>query len=1087
MADAVNLTGRVAGRVANLVVTREKQDNGQHVVSAEWKVPGYLKDPNNGRRATSCDAYLDFICNPDSQKQVVEVWKETFDVSSHKSIYTTLNYDHYFVRGLERDGAWGAWDGSNSGEDFDKPYDRNRYYPKTSKTCTGIKVGVTAVNGYRAYDDTYLRGPIVWQTFSFQKPQKPDAKFTGWNEDSNYRAEFTINANPADEDEKKNSKERFDTRYRILRQDNLPNSGYASKKVVRDWTAFTAEELTGNIATDNRILGLSDGQWLELTLECYSRGMAGAGASATSKLVASRPCRATIQSISVSSLDMVSGVVTVKCTIPSDSHRWTTKAKLQRAKDVNPAWDAQRVAADASWEDVSGMAQIDDLYKDATWDSGFCDSVASAYPSGVNLKTWYRVVTENDLYFDDNAYMSTPVEAKQLFREQTATNDRVYVESISTNEDATAVRVLLGWPNDDSTGTEVSWSTHEDAWESSEQPTTALVNWKDATSQGSYANSASFSIYGVEQGVKLYVKARRYLEDEDGNIVDYSAYATASSDAYWPYVPAMPPSELQLVAPTFVPKGSDVPLTWTFQSDAPQTAWAVYVVENGVRRAILTGEDAFGACTVPASMLSGDSAVLMVAMSTGSEWADSQEAEVMFADPPQLAVTYPSADDPDYETTYPLLMEQPMTLFCESDTGDDMLHVRVLSNGVEWSTPDAELSQADGEPIFDAWIQPSWGESDGSYFTTVTLPTDVSFVDVGVYTWEVTSQNNTTGMLSDKKIGVVKVRWAHQAHSAGEGTQVIVWDDARAVEIIPAAPDNIAPSDVFDLYRVTPDGTDLIAEGVRYGSVLMDKHAPFGEGKYRICTRTVDGDISWTDVEYTLKCKKLRFDWDGKSVELPYNVVRQDSWSKDFEERAHLDGKRVGFWNAGASRSASLSTDMFRFDSKADQELVRNLATYAGPVFVRLPNGCSYQANVDVGGMDESYQSGAISVSFSATQVMLTDAFRIASSEINTENVTDYDAVEYGVNQVIHWATTAPQSGATFDLISEPSGTVRVELTASHDHYSDTWSVPNTVSGTTLTLGTFSADLQAFISQALAEDASIRLVARYDAEGVTGA
>ena len=70
---------------------------------------------------------------------------------------------------------------------------------------------------------------------------------------------------------------------------------------------------------------------------------------------------------------------------------------------------------------------------------------------------------------------------------------------------------------------------------------------------------------------------------------------------------------------------------------------------------------------------------------------------------------------------------------------------------------------------------------------------------------------------------------------------------------------------------------------------------------------------------------------------------------------------------------------------------------------------------------------------------------------------------------------------------STPSGTVRVELTASHDHYSDTWSVPNTVSGTTLTLGTFSSDLQAFISQATAEDASIRLVARYDAEGVTGA
>lgn len=1083
MADAVDLTGQVNGYLTNLVVTREKQQSGKHVVKAEWKIPAYLNAPDYGRRLTSVDAYVDFICSPDNETKVVEVWQNFVELyEERKDINKVLNYDHYFVRGLEKDGRWTAWDGSSAGEELLKPYDRNRYYPKSSKKCTGIKVGVHGVNGYGGYDDTYLRGPNVYQTFSIQKPQQPVCEWVGWNEKDNYAAEYTIDANPDDDDEAKNNRERYDTRYRVLRQDNLPNTRYASRKVVTGWITTADSEVENSIAAPSELRSLQDGQWVEFTLEAYSRGMAGDSLNSAVSIVASRPARAAIKSISVSAVDMVSGIVTVRCSIPSDAHRWTTKAKLQRAKDVNPKWDAQRVAADASWEDVSGMVQIDDEYKDATWTTGFCDSVASAYPSGVNLKTWYRVVTENDLYFGDNAYMSTPMEAKQLFREQTATNDKVYVESISTNEDATAVRVLLGWPNDDSTGTEVSWSVHEDAWESSEQPSTALVTWKDATSQGSHANSASFSIYGVEQGVKLYVKARRYFEDEDGSIVDYSPYSTASSDAYWPYVPAMPPSELQLVAPTFVPKGSDVPLTWTFQSDAPQTAWAVYVVEDGERRAIMTGEDAYGACTVPASMLSGGSAKLVVSMTTGSEWADSQEAEVMFADPPQLAVTYPTADDPDYETTYPLLLEQPMTLFCESDTGNDMLHVRVVSNGIEWSTPDAELSQADGEPVFDAWVQPSWGEADGSYFTSVTLPSDVPFVDVGVYTWEVTSQNNTTGMLSEARTGPVKVRWAHQAHTPGDGTQLIVWDEARAVEVIPAAPDNISPSDVLDLYRVTPDGIDLVAEGVRYGSVLMDKHAPFGEGSYRVCTRTVDGDIAWKDFPYALKCGNLRFDWGGKSVELPYNVVRQDSWSKDFEERAHLDGKRSGFWNAGASRSASLSTDMFRFGSREDQELVRDLATFAGPVFVRLPNGCSYQANVDVNGMDESYQSGAVSVSFNATQVMLTDAFRIASSEIDTANATDYDMAEHGRNQVIQWAAAAPRAGQSFELMDEPSGDVKVELTASHDHYSDTWSVPNTVSGKTLELGTFPSELQAFISQAMSEGASIRLVARYDVE-----
>ena len=1084
MADEVAITGRVVGKLTNLVVTRDGNK-----VAAEWKIPAYLNDPSYSRRLTSVDGYIDFNCDPDSNKQVAEVWRQTFGVTGRKPLATTLNYDHYFVRGLES-GAQAT--SANAGVDFEKPYDRNRYYPKTSKKCTGVKIGVCGVNGYGSHGDTFLRGPVIYQTFALSKPQKPKCEFSGWNEESNYRAEYAIDANPGDQDEAKNNAERYDTRYRILRQDNLPNSGYAKKKVVKDWTTTRADTVSGNQASDNRILGLADGQWLELTLEAYSRGMAGDSSTHTVKLVASRPARATIKSVKASAVDMVKGIVTVKCTIPSDAHRWTTKAKLQRLKDVDPTKTASEVAALSGWEDVTGMVQVDDLYKDATWDSSFVDSVASAYPTSANKKTWYRVVTENDLYSGDNAYQSVPVEAKQLYRKQTATNDRVYIESLSTNEDATAVKVKVGWPNDDSTGTEISWSTHEDAWESSEQPSTALVTWKDATSQGSYANSASFTIYGVEQGQEVYVKARRYYQNADGEIVDYSAYATAASSSMWPFVPAMPPSEVQLVAPTFVPRGSDLPLTWTFKSDAPQTAWVVYEVaettSGGVtsissREGIASGEDAFGACTIPADKLSGDSVKLTVSITTGSEWAESQVAEVMFADAPEITVTYPSASDPDYTTTYPLLLEQPMTLYCESDTGNDMLHVRVLSNGIAYDMPDGSYSQADGEPVFDAWVQPAWGEDSGSYYAAITLPADVPFVDVGVYTWEVTAQNNTSGLLSETQAGLVKVRWAHQAHLPGEGSTAVPDDGMRTVTVTPASPDNFAPADVFDLYRVTPDGVDLIAAGLRFGTSVLDRYAPFGEGTYRIATRTVDGDVAWADFEYSLPCAKLRFDWGDTFVELPYNLVRQDSWAKDFEERAHLDGERTGFWNDGASRSASFSTDLMRFSDRETQNLVRQLATYAGPVFVRVPNGCSYQANVDVGGLDESYQSGAVSASFSATQVALTDAFMVAQSDVDASNVEEYEPSSYDRSEVLSWSATAPTSGSTYELMAEPSGTVMVELTASHDYYSDTWSVPNTVSGTTVTLGTFSSALQAFIADAVAEEANIRLMARYDVEG----
>ena len=138
-----------------------------------------------------------------------------------------------------------------------------------------------------------------------------------------------------------------------------------------------------------------------------------------------------------------------------------------------------------------------------------------------------------------------------------------------------------------------------------------------------------------------------------------------------------------------------------------------------------------------------------------------------------------------------------------------------------------------------------------------------------------------------------------------------------------------------------------------------------------------------------MKCNSLRIDWGESYVELPYNIVRQDSWAKDFERRQHLDGSRPGFWNEGADRDASLSTDLVRLGSEDQQAAVRELASYAGPCFVRLPNGCAYQANVDVSGLSESYGTGLVEVQLSASQVDLTDEFRVGVTEAEYAEVQD--------------------------------------------------------------------------------------------------
>lgn len=1040
-------TGYSTGKLSYLTLTRDDA-----VMKAEWKIPEYMTDEDSSRKMDWEDAQVDFVNNGSSVW--TEVWYSPFGPGKRTLDYTAA--DSYWVRGMA---------GGGLKTSFEKPYNRSRYYPVTSKKVTSVNMALWAGNGNGI-------GPKISANYPFKAPQKPTVKFTGWNEESTYHAEFNINANPADDDESKSKNERYDTRYRVLRQDNLPNSGYSSKKVVRNWTSFRAEEFTGNISSDNRILGLSDGQWLEFTLESYSRGMAGDSATATTKIVASRPCRATIKSISVSSLDMVSGVVTVKCTIPSDAHRWTTRAKLQRAKDVNPSWNAQRVAADASWEDVSGMVQIDDMYKDATWDSGFCDSVSAAHPSRTNLRTWYRVVTENDLYYDDNAYSSVPFEAKQLFKAQTAEDDSVFIESIAANSDATAVKLLLGWPNDDSTGTEVSWSVHEDAWESSEQPSTAQVTWKDTPTKGTHANSASFTVYGVEMGVPVYMKARRYFESEEGSVESYGPYATPSQDSY-PFIPSMPPTDVRINAPSYIPRGEDVPLTWTFQSESPQTAWVAYLVSDELVP-LESGDDALGACTIPyAKFVGADTAELQIGMATGGEWAMSDIATVNFADPPVITSALPSADSED---EMPKILEQPVHVYCSSDTGDDILRVRVVSEGITLSKPDADVPQLEGDVVFDSYTVPAWGvASDGLSYCSVELPENLELHDTGIYRFEVMAVNQTTGLASDTEPIRARVRWAHQAHKPASA-DVVVDRTERTATVCPEKPDNAAATDVYDLYRMTPDGVFEIASGIPFGESATDRYAPFGNSDlaYRVCTRTTDGDLSWDDYGYELPCNDMRIDWGGGAfVELPYNIVREDSWSKDFEERAHLDGSRSGGWNSGSSRNASLSTDLMRWRSQREQEAVRDLARWSGPAFVRLPNGCAYQANVDVSGMSESYNSGAVPVQLSATQVSLTDEFKVAIGDISYAGEDNPEIVPTHY-EVAYWGSSQPAQGDTYTLVAAPSDLV-IKLSTSYDRYTNEFTLDTTVDDVTVTLGAVSSELSAYLAEA-AGDSTLYLV-----------
>lgn len=182
-----------------------------------------------------------------------------------------------------------------------------------------------------------------------------------------------------------------------------------------------------------------------------------------------------------------------------------------------------------------------------------------------------------------------------------------------------------------------------------------------------------------------------------------------------------------------------------------------------------------------------------------------------------------------------------------------------------------------------------------------------------------------------------------------------------------------AATDVYDVFRVTPDGPYLVAEGVALDAVVDDPWAPYGETHYyRVRTRTVDGCEEYADYPYELWGKDLRIDWGGRYIELPYDLSVSDQYEKDFEARRHLDGSVDGYWNQGAVKRGNLKTNIIKARDAERAAALRALGRHAGPCYVRLPDGCAYQADVQLSGIDRESDSFAMAVSISATEVALT-------------------------------------------------------------------------------------------------------------------
>lgn len=824
-------------------------------------------------------------------------------------------------------------------------YNRAKYHPrKEGRYLSKVTATVYPMNSKGS-------GREADATFEFKAPGKPTIPEPTYDQETG-KLKFTITAA-----KNEGASERYDTVWWVTRVDNYTNDFKEETYVTSGHKehASTADAITvpDVVVADHQAIVFD--QWIRITCKAYSRGLMGNSETVTRHFYFAHPSVATISGIDYSARANASSILTIKVKTNSSKYHPVDTVKLQRLANTTIGTQAMADRApESSWEDVENA--VDDANA-----RGFSDLVSLARPEA-QRHTWYRLVTQHGPL----KATSLPIEAIELYSETLPGNSIDFLE-VTPSDDGTAVRLHMGWPTDNYNITQVSWSDRWDAWESTEQPEIFDVDWTENTPATGYDHSAYVTIRGLDPDTAYYIRARRFIDD-DG--VERRTWWKALDRDYYPIYPSRPPGTVMLEGPAFVMRGEPLRLSWTHESSKKQTAWRVYCKEGSTELAFTTSNGSARSYTVPAGKVAKfDSLTVYVAVSTGGDWSESRPLTVPVYDMPELAVDAPAT-----------LTAQPMTMTLECNLSTAAVAVRVAAaQPVAASAPDGGEPQAVGDVVWSERIeQPGWEppETDGDPYTaTVELPPGADFRDGAAYEVSAVATVAESGLESETATAAFDVAWVHQAVCPDpEATTLTVDADALAVAIVPAAPTGAAETDVCDVYRMSRGTAQLVAADVAFGTEVTDRLAPFSnlpdrELAYRLCTRTVDGDLDWCDVGYDLRHHALRIDFGEGSVELPYNIEQSDQWDKGFELSERWGGARVGIWDGGTTHRASLSTDLVRMDSWETAQAVRELAEYAGPCFVRTPDGQAFAADVQVSSYGQGHSSAAAPVSISATEV----------------------------------------------------------------------------------------------------------------------
>ena len=922
---ATSITKKPSKRVTGLGAPERGSNNRQ--MTATWKVPSAMTSSTSKSRATG----------------LVLRWK--LNISGK-------------VKTLEKSLGTGITTSTIDLSDFaigSESYTRSSFYPFTNDTLTSVTVEVSGKNKKG-------EGKPAIATRRFYQPRKPEIDPIAFNT-SNGHCVTTIRTDSGDD-----YNERYDTHYRITVTDrdgneSVPSTGVTVTSGQTTYTegerALTSTEFTVEYDVSG-YQSLPRDKFIKVVIEAWARGYVGDSSVETREYYVSKPEPATITDINVSSKDST-GILTAFIDTNQTEQYPVDTVRLEYLANTTYENASDIPAQGVTWDD-SGIE-----------DNGDCTALSMPITNLVPDRgkfTWIRIKS----FHANEAVLFTYSEYKRVIDLETPPAEQaestIAIISAVSGADGESAIVLLGWNasgTDDSTGTELSWADEEDTWKSTKDPEKYEFTWTDgrypATGTKQYNDSAEITIKGLTEGQKYYVRARRYYEGESVSYGRYSNQVTV--------IPSGKPSAVVASCKKYLAWGEPLQVYWTFASGSLQTEWAIKD-SNGTY--IAEGTGSLGSTQISwkriEALAVSNSITFSVGVSTGSGFQWSATKTVQILQKPTLTVTASAT-----------LTAQPYSFTAASNRLCDLI-VIVTAQGASGQFPEGFKTQTAGDTIHSDVYSPTW--TNGA--TTITLPSGLDFWDLGSYTLSVTAVDRETGLRTDAIERDFKVAWTNKAVNPESAVSVMPLDyrtdegdHIQAVRITLTAPTGSRASDVYDIYRMDGDNAHLIGEGFPLSVTVEDEYAPFGDNEdlyYRVALRTVDGDVEFTDKEYTLESDTVRFDWQGGSLELPYDVSIADSYSKSVEFRQHMDGSVDGYWNPNIERKGSYSSSVIKLIQPEEINLARQLARYAGAVFVRTANGSAFTADVQV--TDLSVKNKAVTlVSFDATEVGLTEEFML--------------------------------------------------------------------------------------------------------------